>query len=195
MMARWVVVLTLLGVPAAVGAQSFIFSRYATATSFSLYGGYGPGHGFGFVGLVQNPRSGYRESLVGAGWRVGTTGALTVAGAVASASDGWYAQLYILPSLSVGPFAASTTIEVYEPLDDRGARQFYFNPLTIVAPVARGVAVGGTGLFFSQVGTVPGYGAGPALQVRVPRGTVTLDLIAGRRPMRDELRLSFYASF
>ncbi len=195
MIARWVVVLALLGVPAAAGAQSFIFSRYATATSFSLYGGYGPGRGFGFVGLVQNPRSGYRESLVGAGWRVGTKGALTVALAAASASDGWYAQLYVLPSLAIGPLAASTTIEVYEPLDDRGARQFYFNPLTIVAPLAGGVAVGGTGLFFSQAGTVPGYGAGPALQVRIPRGSVTLDLIAGRRPMRDEMRLSFFAAF
>src|SRR2546427_2821135 len=75
MIARWVVVLALLGVPESAGAQSFIFSRYATATSFSLYGGYGPGRGFGFVGLVQNPRTGYRESLVGAGWRFGTGGA------------------------------------------------------------------------------------------------------------------------
>lgn len=195
MIARWVVVLTLLGVPVPACAQSFIFSRYATATSFSLYGGYGPGRGFGFVGLVQNPRTGYRESLVGAGWRVGATGALTVAVAAASASDGWYAQLYVLPSLAIGPLAASTTIEVYEPLDDRGARQFYFNPLTIVTPVAHGVAVGATGLFFSQVGVAPGFGAGPALQVHIPRGTVTLDVIAGRRPLRDELRLSFFAAF
>ena len=195
MIARWVVVLALLGAPVSAGAQSFIFSRYATATSFSLYGGYGPGRGFGVVGLVQNPRSGYRESLVGAGWRVGTKGALAVALAAASASDGWYAQLYLLPSLAVGPLAASSTIEVYEPLDDRGARQFYLNPLTIVAPVARGVAVGATGLFYSQVGTVPGFGAGPALQVRIPRGSVTVDLIAGRRPMRDEMRLSFFAAF
>src|SRR2546427_12305348 len=80
MIARWVVVLALLGVPESAGAQSFIFSRYATATSFSLYGGYGPGRGFGFVRLVQNPRTGYRESLVGAGWRFGTRGGPAAAG-------------------------------------------------------------------------------------------------------------------
>src|SRR5213594_3070042 len=63
MIARWVVVLALLGVPAAAGAQSFIFSRYATATSFSLYGGYGPGVGWMVRAALRLAVAGDRPTL------------------------------------------------------------------------------------------------------------------------------------
>ena len=36
---------------------NFIFARYASLTTLSLYGGYGQGKWLGFFGMIQNPRT------------------------------------------------------------------------------------------------------------------------------------------
>jgi len=44
---------------------SFVFARYATASAASLYGARGFGPVGGFVGVVQNPQTQYRELIAG----------------------------------------------------------------------------------------------------------------------------------
>src|SRR5213080_2572964 len=44
---------------------SFVFARYATASAASLYGARGFGPVGGFVGMVQNRKTQYRELIAG----------------------------------------------------------------------------------------------------------------------------------
>src|SRR5207245_8382509 len=44
---------------------SFVFARYATASAASLYGARGFGPVGGFVGMVQNRKTQYREVIAG----------------------------------------------------------------------------------------------------------------------------------
>src|SRR3954468_11020013 len=76
--------------------------RYDTRTSDFIYAGYGYGNTFAMVGLLDNPRSGYSELLGGLGRRFSIANGPTQFAAIAAAhaTEGWYAQLYFLPTLN-----------------------------------------------------------------------------------------------
>jgi hypothetical protein len=55
--------------------------------------------------------------------------------------------------------------------------------------------VGATYILFVGEGQVPEHGAGPAIRVKIPKGSVTLDLIDGLARYPREARLSVQLGF
>lgn len=183
------------GAPSKPG-PSFIFFRYATRTSLALYAGYGGGPWFGFAGLVQNPRTEYRESLLGFGRHIKQPlGTLTIGLAGADARDSRYAQLYLVPSLTASGVSLDGTVEVYAPLQSRGAVQYYLNPLSLLSRVSKRIQAGVTYLYFGQENTPTGHGVGPALRVGIPNGTITLDLVRPLKNVHKETRITLQTAF
>lgn len=175
---------------------TFVFARYGTGSSRALYAGYGAGSWQAILAVIENPRSDYREALIGLakGFTLAPRQSVIVALAVADASDSRYGQLYIVPSLSAAPLALSATVEIYAPLERRGAFQYYLNPLSLHVAVASHVEVGATYVLNGQVGTGTGHGIGPSLRLAVPHGSLTLDWIRGITAYRNDTRLSFQTS-
>lgn len=188
----------------AAGAQSvtdrawgFVSLRYSSETASYLFGGYGYGPAFGVVGMVNNPRSGYTEIIGGVGLRfaLGSASTHAVALTASRATESWYSQLYYLPSVTVGPLRADATIQAYMPGGRDGVMQVSVNPVSLVVPLARGVAVGASYQLGAQERDGPSDGAGPRVELAVPRGTLAVDVMKGLRAFRDEVRVSFKAFF
>lgn len=176
---------------------SFIFFRYATRTSLALYGGYGVGHWFGFLGLVQNPRTEYRESIAGIGRRIAQPrlGTVTIALAGADARDSRYAQLYVLPPLTASGVTLDGAVEVYAPLESRGVVQYDLNFLSLLTRISKRLQVGVTYLYFGQQHAPTAHGIGPALRVGVPNGTISVDLVRELKSFNKETRITFQTAF
>jgi hypothetical protein len=171
---------------------NFVFTRFASRTSNTLYAGYGVGRGFAFVGLVVNPRTEYREVVAGGGIQVlpGRRNSANVALAAADAVDARYLQLYIVPSLAIWRVLLSGTIELYQPLESAGVRQLGLNPVTATIPLFERIELGATYILFAGAGQRTEQGAGPALRVKIPKGSVTLDLVGGLARFSREARLT-----
>jgi hypothetical protein len=176
---------------------NFLFFRYASATSFSLYGAYGKGNALLVFGMVQNPRSTYHEIAAGLGWNVtaGDHASMVVAGTVSRASDSWYGQLYLLPSLSVGRVSVNGSLEFYQPLSSAGAHQLDVNPWSVLVRTVGGVKVGGSYLLYGQVGAAPLQEAGPAVLFPVPNGTIQAEWLRRFGKPVNDVRVTFQASF
>jgi hypothetical protein len=176
---------------------NFVFSRFASRTSNTLYAGYGIGRAMVVAGMVMNPRTGYREHVVGGGVQVlpGRRNSANLVLAAADARESAYLQLYLVPALGLGPASISATIEGYQPLERAGTRQLGFNPVTITVPAWRRFAAGATTVVFLGEGESPQYGLGPALTAGFPKGSVGLDLVQGVSRFRSEARLSFFVRF
>jgi hypothetical protein len=174
--------------------SSFLYARYATSSASSLYAGYGFGKAGIVFGMVENPRSGYRELVMGALSRMTWRGqALTVALAAADASDGTYLQTYLVPSLARGSVSVSGTIEWYEPLGS-GTRQLDLNPITVLLKLGPRVSAGAFYALGLAQGAAPRQRAGPALQVEVPPGVIKLELVRNLSRSASEVRVVFQAS-
>ncbi len=199
------VTFALVGGPRAAAAQdvgrgphtAFLFARYDTWSARALYVGYGEGPWDGIFALVQNPRTGYREALLGIARAIALAPhqALTVAVAAADASDSRYGQVYIVPSLAGGPLRLSGTAEFYVPLESQGAFQYYLSPVSLRAAVHPGLEIGATYVLAGQVHTPTGHALGPSISVAVPHGSVTLDWVVGLAAYSTETRLSFHATW
>jgi len=129
---RVAVLLAVLTAPSPAMGQTrtsggFIDFRYASHTSLTLFGGYqvtGAGDML-LVGMLQNPRTEYREIVAGVARPLGARPwSATIALAGAYASDGWYGQLYLFPALTLAPVAVGGVVLAYEPLEREGARSF-----------------------------------------------------------------------
>lgn len=194
------VVLLAAGVTAPAAAQQsvrsngFIDVRYATHTSLTLYGGYDLGGPLLLVGMVQNPRTEYREVVAGMARPVGGGRAsATIAMAGAYASDGWYAQVYVMPSVRLGPVSVRGLLLAYEALEERGARQFYVNPMSVLAPVAPRIHLGASYVLAVQAGTRSRHSAGPTLQLSTAAWTATVSTLVGIGATTNELRAGINA--
>jgi hypothetical protein len=204
-MARLTVAVPLLLVPSASAQQatdalkwetsSFLFARYSTESSSAVYSAFGFGKVGLLLGAVKNPRDGYHEVLAGmfsqVAWGQQST---AVAFALANASDSNYLQGYLAPSFVAGRLLVSGTVEVYEPLQSAGSRQLYVNPLTAVVALGPRVSGGGVYSIGLAAGTRPEHRGGPLIQVRIPRGSVSLGWLLGTRSLNEgriELRRSF----
>ncbi len=172
--------------PRAAG-PGFLVARYATRSSLAFYGGYQLGAGFGVIGLVQNPRTGYREALVGAGWH--PFAHLTVALAAANTSDGWFTQGYVLPSARLGRLDVDGTIVGYLPLQRRGSAEVDLSPLVAILALSRAVGIGAADYLSLPQRGAASHAAGPALRFAIPSGSVTLELLRGLSHAPTELHL------
>ena len=180
--------------------HGFIASRYDTHTSSNIFVGYSLGPVTPMVALVQNPRSNYRESILGLVRFLPSTRhfALTLAVAAAHVTDtdrSWYAQYYLLPTLTEGRFEASGTFEGYVPLDSKGVAQFALNPGNVFLKVAPRWKIGAVTVVSTQSDAPYSLGAGPSLQFRIPRGTITLDIVSSVTRWASEERVSFFTSY
>jgi hypothetical protein len=194
-----------LAVPEPVAAQDsvpragprFMYARYASEASLAIYAGYTVGPLFAFAGAVQNPRTEYREALLGLGASVTSIGGngATFGLAGAYASDGWYGQLYLLPTFRLGPLLFDSTIEGYLPLEGRGVRQLCVTPAYAYLPLSPRVAIGATYLLAAQPGQALSHAGGPSLRVSVPRGSLTLDVVRRFAIAPSEWRLTAYTRF
>ncbi|MFN8580881.1 MAG: hypothetical protein U0163_07905 [Gemmatimonadaceae bacterium] len=175
---------------------SFMVVRYSTAAALTFYGGYQVGKTLGFVGLVQNPRNNYREALLGAGrtWSGGGRSIL-VGTAAAYASDGWYLQLYLLPTLRITRAEVSGTLEVYQPLEHAQAHQFYTTPLNAFYLLSSRAAVGVTYLISAQARRRTTQTLGPSIRVNIPSGSIRVDWQQRLAIAPSELRVTLTTAF
>ena len=180
--------------------HGFIASRYDTHTSSNIFVGYSLGPVDAMVALVQNPRSTYRESILGLA-HFGAPGrhfAFTWAVSAAHVTDtdrSWYSQLYLLPDLYSGAFEASGTFELYVPLDSKGVGQFGLNPGNVFVKVAPRWKVGAVTVVSTQSNAPYSLGGGPSLQFKIPHGSITLDVVASITRWDTEERVSFFTTY
>ncbi|HWA40257.1 MAG TPA: hypothetical protein VG712_01515, partial [Gemmatimonadales bacterium] len=177
--------------------HGFLSTRYDSHTSSNMYFGYTTGPVTPMIALVSNPRTDYREHLVGVVRsdqltpRFGVTYAL----AAAKAIDSWYGQLYILPAVSFGRLQYDATFELYVPLEEPGVHQFGMNPGNLMYDLTPTIAVGAVGVWASQSNAPHSFGAGPSLKVRVPKGSITVDGVMGVTRWESEWRVSFFTRY
>jgi hypothetical protein len=179
-----------------MSAGSFIVARYSAKGASSLYAGYGMGSAGLFVAAVVNPHSGYREMVGGVvstlSWR---EQALTLALAIADATDAQYVQAYVVPNLVKGRFQFSGTIEWYEPLESEGVHQLDVNPLTLAYTLVSGLRLGASYTLAWTEGDETAQRAGPVLQVGIPRGQVYGEVLRRFQHHDWELRIGSQLGF
>ena len=175
---------------------NFLYFRFATHTSLAMYAAYGEGNNLLVAGMIQNPRSGYHEidGAVGRVVNVGSHFSAVLAVGVTSASDSWYAPVYLLPTVNFGRVTLNGSLEYYQPLQHVGARQFDLTPLTLMARTVGHFEVGGAYLLYTQVASVPTWEAGPAARMAIPNGTVQLEWMLRPRSGATDLRLTFQSN-
>jgi hypothetical protein len=175
---------------------SFVTASYGTAGASTIYAGYSFGPGAVAVGMVVNPRSGYRELVLGAVTRmVRGQQSLALALAVADAPESPYLQAYLMPGLRLGACALTGTVEVYLPLGSAGTRQLDLSPLRAILPLGGRVGVGAVTTVGLARGTPPRFRAGPVIEIGIPRGAIYAELRRNLTRARPELRLSVETGF
>lgn len=178
------------------GGSSFMWARHATRSSSSLYAVSDLGRVSVVAAMVQNLRTGYREVLGGV---LSTLSydrqAITVALAYADASDASYLQAYLLPDFRAGVFSLTAAVEWYVPLNWAGTRQLYVNPVMVLARVRPWLAFGGSYALGMAAGALAKHRAGPAVELRMAPGAITLELLRGVERSRNEVRIAFRAGY
>jgi hypothetical protein len=179
-----------------VGTSSFMFARYATVSSSSLYAAYSLGAVAVVFGMVNNPRSGYHELIGGLVTRIssGKQG-INVAVAAADASDGRYLQTYLVPSLTLARLSLSSTIEWYEPLGQSGVRQLDVNPISALIALDRRIGIGGAYTASLAEDSRSRQRIGPALRVAILGVYLSGEILRNLRRSAPEVRLGMQASF
>ena len=150
---------------------SFVFARYATASAASLYGARGFGPVGGFVGMVQNRKTQYRELIAGMYTQVNwDRQSVLVALGFADAAESDYLQTYFVPSLFKGPLMFSGTIEWYQPFERSGTRQLDVNPVSLGVRLSKGFGLGAVYPLGLAKGSPAKRRAGPMLLLTAPGG-------------------------
>src|SRR5712672_1757235 len=176
---------------------TFIIFRYASRSALSMYSGYRAGPVIALFGMLQNPRTPYREILAGIGTQIGPRGrGVTVAPAVAWSNSGWYAELYLVPVVRTQAVSASGIVFMRAPLESTGRRALFFSPASLLFTLGGGFS-GGASYYGTVVdGIAATHAVGPALQHTIPHGWVRLELIKGLvASAPDEMRFAVQAGF
>jgi predicted dipeptidase len=173
---------------------SFVNARLSSARSSALYAAYSFGAAGVFFGVVQNPRSGYRELIGGVVARL-TSGRQGVSFALgwADAPGEEYVQVYAMPSLSAGRWSVAGSFELYEPWRGAGTRQFYVDPLTVLRRLGRRWEVGASYTLSVETGGDPQHRAGPAAQLALGGGSLKAELLFGSSS--SDVRLGYQTAF
>ncbi len=178
------------------GGSSFVWARYATQSASSLYAVRDLGPVSVVAAMIQNLRTGYREVLGGVLSTFSYDGqGITVAVAYANASDASYLQTYLLPDLRAGVFSLTAAVEWYVPLDRAGTRQLYVNPVMVLARVRPWMAFGGSYALGIAAGALAKQRAGPAVELRITPGAITVELLRGVERSRNEVRIAFQTGY
>ena len=149
-----------------------------------------------FVGMVQNPRTEYRELIGGAFTQVNwSRHSVLIALGYANATEAEYLQTYITPSLAFGRLSISGTIEWYEPLEAAGTRQLDLNPLVLMARVHRQVGLGASYTQGMAQGDGARHRAGPAVEYYAPWGSLRLEVLRRFTDETTEVRTGVVAGF
>ena len=196
-----VVILTLVVCAAARGqilvqTRSFVFARYASGTSSSLIAARGLGAVGGFVAMVQNPATQYRERVAGAytqaSWK---SYRLFAALAYADASESPYLQAFFGPSFTRGRLALSGTFKSYEPLSRAGVRQLHLNPASLEIRLGRRMWTGVAYTLAMKEATPHGHSVGPVVQWTLPAATLRVELLDRVGAPTAEIRCVVVTSF
>ena len=173
-------------------AWAFVATRVSSVVSDYIYTGWGYGNGFVMVALLQNPHSGYTESLAGIGLRF-RAGANNhqVAVALSRATDASYIQVYDQPTGSFGRIDLSCTFELDLPQTRGGTKQLNVSSGNALARVSRAVLAGITAQGGVAVGSAPQLGVGPAVRFRVPRGEILFAALKGAANYQNEVHATF----
>jgi len=177
--------------------HGFISMRYDSWTSSNIYVGYKVGPVRAMAALVSNPRTGYREHILGVvkSADLGPHLSFTFAVAGAKAIDAWYAQYYILPSLTLGPVELNGTFEQYIPLEEAGVTQYGFNPANLFVSLNDRLRLGGVAVWAAATDIPHVFGAGPSAQFKIPQGYITVDGVLGVTRYASEWRVSFFTTY
>lgn len=148
------------------------------------------------MGLVENPRTGYRELLGGVVTRAGYRDqAVTLGLAYADATESRYLQTYVVPSLQVAGASIGGTLELYVPLDEAGTHQLDVNPIAVMLHPVSWLGVGGAYAAGVAEGDRPHHRAGPTVEIGVPRGSIKGEFLRNFPLGYYEARISFEAAF
>jgi hypothetical protein len=181
----------------AEAGPSFLIARYASRSSLGMYSGYQAGPALLVVGLLHNPRTEYQEAMAAIGhpFSLGHGSSAILAGAGAYTNTGWFAQLYVIPSLQFGRFFLHATVELAEPLSDAGTRGVFVSPGNALYDLGKGFSAGLGYYDDMEHSAAPYHGLGPALRRNVPHGSLTFEWIADMTGTSDEFRMTVRSSF
>jgi hypothetical protein len=175
---------------------SFIYVRGAAHSANSMYAAYSLGRAAVVFGMVVNPHTDYHEVIAGSVMRVAHPhGSTLFALTAADASDAWYLQLYVVPSLTFGRASLGGTLELYQPLERAGTYDLDVNPINALVRIVPGVNVGASYKTGFAPHAVRKQAAGLMVQASIPRGGITLEWLAGLAHAGGDVRASLNAAF
>jgi hypothetical protein len=171
--------------------------RFDTRTSDFIYAVYGYGHTFAMVGTLDNPRSGWTELLgaVGRTFAFGNGPTQTAAIGAARASDGWYAQVYYLPTIRRSKLRFRATSEWDFPFNRSGTTQFSLSPVSATVAVSKLVEAGVAMDVSAAQGESTSAALGPEIRVTIPNAVVGADAQQMLGSRANRLRVFFTTSF
>jgi len=174
-----------------------VYLRDGGQSPLYTFAGYSFGRPVLMVGAIVDSPNDYAEYLAGAGVNLfaasGNGASLLVLGS--KATDSWYLEVYGLPTLTAGRLSATGFAGLYIPVESRGVRQYFLDPVTVLCRVHRWFALGGSYTVYKIAGLPARHGAGPAVQITLPSGSATIDALAGISSFTDELRLTLQFVF
>lgn len=183
--------------PAPAPPPYFVYLRYGAHSPEYAFASYSFGTPAVMVGIISDAAAGYDEVQAGAGVNLyapsGNGAAFYAMGS--RATDSWYLELYALPTLTAGRLSVTSFAGTYVPLEDAGVRQVFVDPVTALVRVAPRLSLGASSSWYKVDGYPGKLGAGPALQVAIPRGSVTVDALRGLAHFRDEVRVTVQLAF
>jgi len=178
-------------------APWFVYLRDGGKSPLYAFASYSFGRPIVMAGVIVDSPNHYTEYLAGAGVNLfaanGNGTSLLALGS--KASDSWYLEVYALPSAARGRLSATGFAGLYVPLQAPGVGQYFLDPVTLLWRLHARIAVGGSYTVYKIAGLPARHGAGPAVQVTVPPGSVTLDALAPLANFTRELRLTLQVAW
>jgi hypothetical protein len=174
-----------------------VYLRDGGQSPLYAFASYSLGRPVMMAGAILDTPNDYTEYLAGGGVNLfgasGNGASLLALGS--KATDSWYIEVYGLPAVTLGRLNATGFAGLYIPVESRGVRQYFLDPVTILCRVDRWLALGGSYTVYKIAGLPGRHGAGPAVQVTFPSGSATIDALAGISSFTDELRLTLQFVF
>lgn len=179
-----------------VRGESFVYAGHSTTGVTSLYGAARLGSGLVLAGLVVNRETNSYTAVVGAGTRVSLGGhaAARLIAAGARTREDVQARLYVMPRASVGAFRMNALGLLSQPVGSHASRKVSLNPLTLAVRVSPAFQVGASAILEQVEGRPLKSAAGPSVQIRLPRGVLSIEAYPWHHSMRPELHASVMAA-
>lgn len=133
----------------------------------------------------------YREVQMGLGRILGSS---QVFGIVVRASDSWYLEPAVVPSINWKKFSITGFVAVYVPLQAQGVKQFLVDPISGLVKINSKVSAGASYTLLALSGFRKDA-VGPTLQLSVPKGSLNIDLFEGLTNYKREVRITLQLAF